>query len=194
MEGAHICPCFGLLMFPACPEGRKAAGWEGEGDGGWCQHCRGAAPWCMVLMAETYPPRQEVCRKNVPKADKAMQVRMGSTGSHTHSREFFRKHVHTPNLCAYHLSTQPSSPGMQRGHATGCVSIYSPGKHRQGFGLEVNLATAEHPGMAQPQVDSCKGAGDPPEVEDWTLPEPPYRGCQVPPIPLPGLSLCSDSV
>lgn len=34
MEGAHICPCFGLLAFPACPQGRKAAGREGKGDRG----------------------------------------------------------------------------------------------------------------------------------------------------------------
>ncbi|XP_049656618.1 EF-hand calcium-binding domain-containing protein 3 isoform X1 [Accipiter gentilis] len=33
----------------------------------------GAALWCMVLMAETYPPRQAVYRKDVPKADKATQ-------------------------------------------------------------------------------------------------------------------------
>ncbi|XP_052641810.1 EF-hand calcium-binding domain-containing protein 3 [Harpia harpyja] len=34
----------------------------------------GAALWCMVLMAETYPPRQAVYRKDVPKADKATQT------------------------------------------------------------------------------------------------------------------------
>ncbi|KAM9656305.1 EF-hand calcium-binding domain-containing protein 3 isoform 3-T3 [Morphnus guianensis] len=33
----------------------------------------GAALRCMVLMAETYPPRQAVYRKDVPKADKATQ-------------------------------------------------------------------------------------------------------------------------
>lgn len=30
MEGAHICLCFSLLMFPACPKGRKAAGLKGR--------------------------------------------------------------------------------------------------------------------------------------------------------------------
>lgn len=34
MEGAYICPRFGLLAFPACPQGRKAAGREGKGDRG----------------------------------------------------------------------------------------------------------------------------------------------------------------
>lgn len=34
MEEAHVCPCFRLLAFPACPQGRKAAGLEGEGDRG----------------------------------------------------------------------------------------------------------------------------------------------------------------
>ena len=180
-DGAHICPCFGLLVFPTCPQGRKAAGREGEGDGGWCQHCRGAAPWCMVLMAETYPPRQAMCRKDVPKADKAMQVRVGSAGLRTHSHEFFWKCARTPKLRAHHPRTQPSSPGTQLGHARGCVPIYSPGRHRQGFGLEMDLATAEHPGVAQPGADSCTGAGDPPEMEDGTLPEPPRCG-------LPGAS------
>ncbi|KAM6238849.1 uncharacterized protein LJ264_012931 [Porphyrio hochstetteri] len=35
---------------------------------------KGTLPWCMVLTAETYPPRQVMCRKDVPKADKATQT------------------------------------------------------------------------------------------------------------------------
>lgn len=172
MVGAHICPCFGLLMFPTRPQGQKAAGREGEGDEGWCQHCRGAAPWCMILMAKTYPPRHAVCRKDVPKADKATQVRVGSIGPRTHSHDFFWKHARTPKLCAHHPHTQPSCPGMQLRHDRGSMSIYPPGKHRQGFGLEMDLAAAEHPGVAQPGADSCTGAGDPPEMEDGAFPEP----------------------
>lgn len=130
----------------------------------------------MVLMAETYPPRQAVYKKDVPKADKATQVRVGSAGPHTHSRKFFWKHACTPKLCAHHPCMQPSSPGMQLGHARGCMSVYSPGKHRQGFGR------CEQTGVAQPGVDSCTGAGDPPEMEDWTLLEPPHGS-----LPFPSL-------
>ncbi|XP_014811959.1 PREDICTED: EF-hand calcium-binding domain-containing protein 3 [Calidris pugnax] len=53
---------------------KKAAGEEEACDEGQCQHYRSAASWCMVLMAKTYPPRHVVCRKDVPKADKASQT------------------------------------------------------------------------------------------------------------------------
>lgn len=115
-------------------------------------------------MAESYPPRRVTHRKNVPEEHKATQVRVGSTGPHTHPHELFWKHVHTPKLCAHHSHTQPSPPGMQLGHARGCMSVYYPGKHRQGFGLETDLAAAQHPDVAQLGLDSCTGAGDPPEA------------------------------
>jgi len=43
-----------------------------------------------------------------------------------------------------------------------------------------DLAAAEHTGVTQPGGDSHPGAGDPPEIEDWTLPETPRWGLPAP--------------
>lgn len=53
----------------------------------------------------------------------------------------------------------------------------------------------EHPELVCPAgADSHAGAGDPPEMKDWTLPEPPRWDRWVPSTALLGLRLCLHSV